>query len=121
MLVLEKIPFLHVSSKSAQGRSWSGFRRGWLKGLKIENTPGYEEMELEMWPFEAEKRAVRRMVHGKRAECWCGITAASGWRSGGSAGAEEQENFSQHITSTQDCFKSENSWYEVNLMVSWII
>lgn len=98
-----------MSLLSAQGKSWSSFRRGWLKGLEIENIPGYEEMELEMWPFEAEgERAVRRMADGKTAECWSGITAASGWRSGGSAGGEEQEN-SQHVTSPQVSFKTENS------------
>lgn len=77
-------------------------------------------MELEMWPFEAEeKRALRRMADGKRTvlvwyhSCiWVEI--------GGSAGAEKQEN-PQHITSPQVSFKAENSWYEVNLMVSWII
>lgn len=75
-----------------------------------------------MWPFEAEEErgAARRMADGKRAECWSGITAASGWRSGGSAGGEEQANFSQHINSHVS-FKAENSWYEVNLMVIWTI
>lgn len=35
-----------MSLLCAQGRNWSGFRRGWLKDLKIEKTPGYEEMEV---------------------------------------------------------------------------
>lgn len=26
-------------------RSWSGFRKGWLKGLSIEIVPGYKEWE----------------------------------------------------------------------------
>lgn len=66
------------------------------------------------------ERAVRRMADGKRAEC-CSITAASRWRSGSSAGGEKQENVSQRITFPQVSFKTENSWSEVNLMVSWTI
>lgn len=67
------------------------------------------------------ERAVRRMADGKRAECCSAITAASRWRSGSSAGGEKQENVSQRITFPQVSFKTENSWSEVNLMVSWTI
>lgn len=64
---LRKFPS-SMSLLSAKGRSQSGFKRRRLIGLKIENTPGYEDMELEMWPFQAEvERAVRRMTDGKRA------------------------------------------------------